>query len=261
MGKILSNRNYKRDLTRLLSLSPDICHKTFQFRRLTGLPGPVQRYFRYVLKEGQPYISSVRLRHTGQFKTGLKGKWTNIEGEEYFTTENPGFIWKGSTRYFTAFDSYLEGKGRLQVYLLSLFRILKGEGVAYNQGELLRWLGESVWFPTNLMPDGRNKPDKVLKWIPVDEQTAMLNLRYYDQLLQFKVHFNEKGEIAEMETKRFMDKKRLETWILQMDAYKEINGVHIPTKAKAIWRLEEGDFCYANFDITEIEYNCTKRKK
>ncbi len=71
------------------------------------MPEPVQRYFNYALKEGQPYISYARITHDGQFKTGLDKGWINIKGEQYATTEKPGFIWKGTTTMFIARDMYI----------------------------------------------------------------------------------------------------------------------------------------------------------
>ena len=40
------------------------------FRELEGLPAPVQRYFRTVLKEGQPMVTGVRVQHRGTFNMG-----------------------------------------------------------------------------------------------------------------------------------------------------------------------------------------------
>jgi hypothetical protein len=37
-----------------------------------------------VLKDGQPYISSVRLEHKGLFKTDLKKAFIKINSEQYF---------------------------------------------------------------------------------------------------------------------------------------------------------------------------------
>lgn len=122
--------------------------------------------------------------HDGQFKTDLKKGWINIKGEEYFTTQKPGLVWKGTTRMFTARDMYIADKGRLIVSVLSLFKVVNGKGEKYNQGELLRWLSESVWFPTNLLPS---------------------------------------------------------------------------ENLQVLWRLKEGDFSYAKFNVKKIEYDQPKK--
>ena len=76
----------------------------------------------------------------------------NTTGEQYATTGKPGFIWKGTTSMFVARDMYISDKGRLIVTLFCLFKVADAKGEKYNEGELLRWLSESVLYPTNLLP-------------------------------------------------------------------------------------------------------------
>ena len=210
-------------------------------------------YFNYVLKEGQPYISYVRITHEGQFKTGLNKKWITIKGEQYATTEKPGFIWKGTTSMFTARDMYIKDQGRLVVSLFALYNMVDAKGENYNQGELLRWLGESVLYPTNLLPGKR------LQWTAIDDQTARLTFNYQGLSLFFIITFNETGEITQMETERYMDEKNLETWVIKLTSYKKINDLFIPTCTEVLWRLQDKDFSYARFIIKTIQYNIPER--
>lgn len=252
-GKINLSMKFNNQVKQLFTQSKDISNKKFSFQQLGGLPEPVQRYFRHVLKDGQPYISYIRLKHDGQFKTDLKKDWVNIEGEQYFTTAKPGFIWKGTTSMFVALDMFIGDAGRLTVTILSLIDVVDAKGEQYNQGELLRWLSESVWFPTNLLPSEN------LHWTAIDTSSAKLTFNYHDLSLFYIINFNDKGEIVQMETKRYMDEKRLETWIIKPDNYEELNGIIIPTKAEVFWRLKEGDFSYARFRVQKIEYDKPER--
>ena len=172
VGKIILSQKLTSDIRLLFSEQPITPGKTFQYSQLTGLPKPVERYFKHVLKEGQPYVCAARLRHGGYFKTAPDNDWIDIEGEEYFTTTRPGYIWNGTTSLFTARDKYLSDKGRLVVFVLSLFKVEDASGQKYDEGELLRWLGESVCFPTNLLPS------EYLRWSPVNGNTAVLNFHY-----------------------------------------------------------------------------------
>ena len=52
-----------------------------------------------------------------------------------------------------------------------------------------------------------------------------------------------------------MDEKNLETWIIKVGGYRELNKVIIPTSFEVLWRLEKAVFSYAKFDITDVEYN------
>jgi hypothetical protein len=249
IGKIRLTIQFNAEVKELFSQSKNISDKIFHYTQLTGLPEPVQRYFKHVLKDGQPYISYARITHDGKFKTGFDKNWIDIKGEQYATTEKPGFIWKGTTSMFVARDTYIADKGRLAVSLFSLYKIVDAHGEQYNQGELLRWLGESILYPTNLLPAER------LQWVSIDLQHAKLTFNYNGLSLFFIITFNEIGEITQMETKRYMDEKNLTTWIIRAGNYKEMNRVVIPLSFEVLWRLEKGDFSYAKFNIKRIEYD------
>lgn len=248
-GRLYFNYRYRKEVKAFFSNAHVVSQKTFRHDQIKTLPPPVQRYFNLVLKEGQPYISFVRLRHDGRFKTDLKKDWVAITGEQYFTTNPAGFIWKGQTGFFTAIDRYRNAKGSIAVSLFSLFKIVGGSGPDYDQGELLRWLGESVWFPTNLLPSGQ------LSWLPVDANTAVLQFNQPHLSLVYTVTFSENGAITQLETKRYMNKKKLETWIGRMSDYKKMNDVVIPAKIEAIWKLEGKEYPYARFRVKDMQYN------
>ena len=72
VGKFLLSKQFHKEVSELFSQSKNISNKIFNYEQLSGLPEPVQRYFKHVLKEGQPYISYVRLKHNGQFKNNTR---------------------------------------------------------------------------------------------------------------------------------------------------------------------------------------------
>ena len=252
-GKINLSVKFRKAVSDLFAQSKNISGQKYSSRQLDGLPEPVQRYFRHILKEGQPNISYARIKHDGQFKAGFNKDWMRIKGEQYATTEKPGFIWKGTTNLFVARDMYISDKGRLIVSLLSTYNVVDAKGPKYDEGELLRWLGESVLYPTNFLPGER------LQWFPIDFHTAKLTFNYNGLSLAFNVTFNVPGEITEMETKRYMDENNLETWIIKPTNYREMDNVLIPTSFEVLWRLASGDFSYAKFNITKVEYDKPER--
>ena len=172
----------------------------------------------------------------------------NIKVEQYATTEKPGFIWKGTTAMFVARDLYISDTGRLIVKLFNLFTVADGKGPNYDKGEILRWLGESVLYPTNLLPSDK------LHWFPIDANTAKLTFHYKGVSLFFNITFNEIGEITEMETKRYLGDNDLKTWVIKATNYKELNSVIMPTAFDVMWRLDKSDFSYAKFNVREVEY-------
>lgn len=252
-GRIHLSMQFTGQVKNLFSNSRGFGSKVFSYRLLEGLPLPVQRYFRHVLKEGQEYTVSARVRHSGWFKTGLDKDWIAITGEQYYTVDRPGFIWKGETSMFTARDMFINDKGSLKVQLFSVLTIVDAQGPEYDQGELLRWLGECIWFPTALLPS------EYISWTAVDSSTAMLHMNYNGISIFYKVTFNEKNEITRFETRRYMDGNRLETWVGTPADYREIKGMVIPLKIEGAWNLDTGYFAYARFILDDIDYNRQER--
>ena len=56
-----------------------------------------------------------------------------------------------------------------------------------------------------------------------------------------------------------MTAERKEKWVCKMANYKEVNGVKIPFSDQAIWRLKDGDHCYAKFEVLKMEYNIPEK--
>jgi hypothetical protein len=248
IGKAALAFRFKNEVSELFANAKDISNIMYHSQDVDSLPEPVKRYFHHVLKDGLSYISYVRMTHEGQFKSGLDKNWVNIKGVQYATTSRPGFIWKGTTALFTARDMYIADKGRLVVSLLSFVNVVDAKGATYNQGELLRWLGESVLYPTNLLPS------KWLTWSAIDSYSARLTFNYKDLSLFFIVTFNDLGEIVQLETKRYMDEKQLATWIIKLENYVELNDVKVPTTFEVMWRLKERDVSYVKFRMTDVQY-------
>lgn len=212
------------------------------------LPAPVAKYLNYVLSDKQRTIKEVFLKHSGYFRTSAKSRWVKIKGKQYFSTVRPEFKWIGKTMLFKAIDQFKEGKGSLRVKLFSLIPVVSAYGTHVDQAELLRWLGESVWFPTNLLPSEQ------LKWGAIDSSTAKITYTYNQINIYYIVTFNDKGEITRLTSERYMEKGRLEKWTGIVSDYKEFDGMKVPSHIEAIWSLESGDFKYVDFYVDSIDY-------
>lgn len=249
MGIVIISAKFKTEVQSMYSRQKTNPVGVFDYRQLAALPKPVRLYFMHILPPGQPYIYSVAMKHSGQFKTSLNGRWSSISGKEYFSAPTPGFVWKGNTSLFTARDMFIGGKGRLVVSIFSIFKIQDRQGAKYDEGELLRWLGESVIFPTNLLPSND------LRWIAVDDSTAQLTYRFNKININYDVIFNDKHEISQMRVMRYMDDGTKHLWINKLSNYKKLNGMLVPTLLEAGWRLRGRYFPYARFRIEEIKFN------
>ncbi|GAB3643641.1 hypothetical protein GCM10027423_42780 [Spirosoma arcticum] len=248
-GRWLVAHQLRRNVADLFALADTGPVDTYDPVQLTDLPAPVQRYFWHVLKPGQPYLRSVRLRHDGQFKTDLKKDWMPITGEEYFLANKPGYVWIGTTTWFTARDQYGAGRGSLTVWFLGTLPIVQGRGPSYDQGELLRWLPEAVWFPTSLLPGGR------VIWSPVDDYSATLTLTDHGQTVSCLMSFNERGELVRCQAQRYRDVTHIETWVGHLSNYQDRHGLRVPTRIEAAWVIKGEEKPYARFVLRDIEYD------
>ena len=69
----------------------------YDARELEGLPAPVQRYFRAVLKDGQPIITAVTIDMAGRFNMSPTGEqWKPFTSRQRVITQRPGFLWDAS---------------------------------------------------------------------------------------------------------------------------------------------------------------------
>ena len=51
------------------------------------------------------------------------------------------------------------------------------------------------------------------------------------------------------------DEYSLETWSTPIEEYREMNGIMVPIKGEALWKLSSGDFSYIKLEIINIEYD------
>jgi hypothetical protein len=225
---------------------------------LENLPLPVQNYFKFALKEGQRYIQTVTLSHTGNFRQDENQKWFNIKGEEYFTTTPPGFVWYGRINvlpmiWLTGIDKLVDGNGSFQVKLLSFVTISDApSGIELNESELMRWLAEAPLLPTSLLPGD------YLQWKQLnDNSIAKAIVHTHGVSVELIFHFDKYGKIIHVEGQRYRtinNEYLKQTWRGYYSNYVSIENMMIPLNIEVKWNSQKGDFTYAKFKIKDIRY-------
>lgn len=260
VGEIMFRSQVEQEIENMFASSENnISDQIFTHEQLEGLPEPVQRYFRYSLEEGQGYISYVRLKHGGTIRQSAEQGWMPVTGEEYFTAQRPGFVWVAKASSFPLFwlaakDSYIEGKGDFQIKLLSLITVAEARDRETDEGELLRWLAETVWFPTALLPSEH------LRWEAIDSNSAKAILTSDSFEVNVTLAFNEKGEVTQLIGDRYRAVEggsyQMQRWLGYYRDYEKIDGVRIPQEIEVAWAdSQDVEFSYARFRITDIEFN------
>jgi hypothetical protein len=248
---------------RIESARMPVTPQVVDFRELDGLPAPVQRYFRTVLKDGRPMVTGARVQHQGTFNTGeATQRWRPFSSDQRVITRRPGFDWDGRVTMMPGLtvrvhDAYVAGEGILHAALLGLIPLadLRGAGDV-AEGELMRFFAEAAWYPTALLPS------QGVLWEALDERSARATLTDGAVAITMSFSFNDSGgiETASAEARgRTVGKQVVPTpWHGRFWNYQERGGMQVPIEGEAAWLLPEGAKPYWRGRITEIEYEFAK---
>jgi len=229
----------------------------FSEHSIRNLPTIVQKYFLKTVPDQKKYISSAMVYQRGEFRSREEHRWSRLRAKQYFTTKEPGFVWKALLSNSmivrkTAILSYFQRKGQGQIRFWGSVVLNEPKGNETSISMLVRYLTESIWFPTALLPS------KTIQWVEVSELTAKVIIRDGRNLASALVTFNNEGDIVQFETDdKFRDFKAVysnERFTLRCSNYKSIDQIRVPTTVEFLWNLESGDFPYAVITVDDIVY-------
>jgi hypothetical protein len=149
-------------------------------------------------------------------------------------------------------DKFIEGKGEMLIKIFSLFPVVNSrDNEKIHTGTIQRYLGEIVWFPSAAV-------SPYITWEAIDDFSAKAFMTYKGTTGRGIFYFNEKGDFIKYSAQRYMgseeDAKRKE-WIITVRESTVMNGIKIPVKMDATWKLESGDWTWLKLEITDIDYN------
>ena len=124
--------------------------KVYSASELEGLPAPVQRYFRAVLKDGQPLIATATFELAGTINMSDTGEnWKLFTSWQRAVVHRPGLLWNGSVAMLPGLtarvhESHIAGTGRLHAAPSILLGHLQPSSVRVRPGSCTvvgDWLG------------------------------------------------------------------------------------------------------------------------
>jgi hypothetical protein len=103
--------------------------------------------------------------------------------------------------------------------------------------------------------------DRNIEWESIDEKSVYAKYTNGNITIGATLIFNEKNELVNfISTDRFetIDGKAYKNypWLTPVTEYRTINGYTLPSAAQLIYQRPEGDFCYGEFTLVNLEYNC-----
>ena len=253
----------KRLMLRLEGTRLPATTSRYDVHELDSLPAPVQRYFRAVLKDGQPVVSAVTVEHIGTFNLKQPGEqWKPFTSRQRVVTRRPGFVWNARIAMVPGLnvfvhDAYVSGEGILNPTILGLFSLADPvEAGVLAQGEFVRFFAETAWYPTALLPS------QGVHWEAVDDRSARATLEDEKVSVTMLVNFNGAGLI---ESVRVAERAAMvgnavvmTAWEGRMSNYQMRDGMLIPLTCEAAWLSPEGRAPYWRGTISSLTYEFYK---
>lgn len=251
------HRTSEKEISAFVSRSSED-KKVITQEMIEDLPSVVQRWLLRSGIIGKGMIHAVYLKQKGEMRTTPDGNWMVVKAEQHFNVIDPGFIWiadVAANPYFhlSGRDKYQEGRGHMLIKALSLITVADSKGKEIDQGTMLRFLGESVWFPSFALSE-------YLNWEEIDSASAKVTMSYGGISASGIFRFNSDGDLVSFLAKRYYDRKEgltLEDWLVETDpnGYREFEGIRVPAKLSVTWKLKGRDFTWYKLEIEDIDYN------
>jgi hypothetical protein len=199
--------------------------------------------------------SKVQLTQVGTMRSKPEASWMNFSATQYYTVDPPAFIWNstidaGSMISIAGRDKFEHGRGNMLIKPLYIYTLANSSGPEIDQGTMLRYMGELIWFPEAAVMD-------YFHWEAIDSTRASLTMTYKGMTAKGIFTFDERGLVKSFSAQRFGDfdgEFRKETWEVRVTEHSEINGHVIGSKCEVVWKLKEGDFGWLKLEVKNIRY-------
>ena len=222
---------------------------------IAELPVPVRRSLERSGVVGLPIPQQVEVTQTGAIQSSPESKWLDFTARETYSLDPPSFTWDArfkiaGIRVGRATDSFADGRGGMRVRLLGLMTVVDETGPEIDQGSLVRWLNETMWFPAVWATD-------VISWEAIDDRCARGRVQVGDLAVDAEFHFDDEGRLVNFHALRYRadgDDLTLTPWSTPISSHGSFHGVELPVGGTAAWALDEGDFHYIRIEATDVRY-------
>jgi len=170
----------------------------------------------------------------------------------------PGFVWAGTARLgplavARARDMYAEGHGRMLVKVASLWPVVDASGEQMDQAAMMRYLNEMIWFPAAFLAGN-------VSFEAVDDGSARVTLTDHGRAATATLVFDTQGRSLTSSpsgtgppaaaTRR--------SGPTPVTGYGEFEGLRLPTRGKAIYKLPGGNLDYIDVTVTDLHYDTAR---
>jgi hypothetical protein len=227
----------------------DTAPSVVRLEAVHALPAPVQRYLRLVLREGLALPHGLLLHQEGTFNMKTDGNgWKAFTAVQRVQLHRPGFVWDARITLLPGVevrvhDSYRGGRGSLHAALWGAVPLTRLDGVDdLARAELMRWLAETPWYPSALLPG------QGVRWQAVDARNADATVQDGDVQVTLRFHFDSDGLVdtvtAASRARLVGGVSRPAPWQGRFWNYALRHGQRVPLQGEVAWLLPGGAMPY-----------------
>ncbi len=251
-GRWQFSRQVDANLAQLAEHVPRRTRQIVRAEDIDDLPPVVAAWLTRAGVIGRPRVRAIHVSQHGKMQQSPGSKWMSFRAEQWFAVPEPAFLWvvEVDARFGLSMagrDYYVDGKGSMRIELVSLIPVVDASGPKLDQGTLVRFLAETMWFPSAAL-------EPYIRWEPLDARSARATMRYCDVEATGVFRFDDAGDVIGFEAPRYRDAV-LEDWILDNDtaAFKQLDGVRIPTRSTITWRNKAGEsWTWLRLEVDEV---------
>jgi hypothetical protein len=224
------------------------------------VPEPVARFLASAVAPNRRPVRAADVDTTGEFRMrpGANG-WRGFRAHQRFNALAPGFVWDARIAmapFFNVFvrDAYVNGRGEMVARALGVYAVANEAGSGeLAEGQLMRFLAETMWFPSAL------RPGNGVTWTAIDDHRATASLTDRRHAVSLQFSFNDRNAITEVfapARMRAVDGTHRPTpGAVRCWDHQERLGFRIPIACEAEWRLPEGPLVYWRGRVTNVRYD------
>lgn len=257
-GRTNIKRTYQKAVQNELDRSAKIKPGILSEADIHHLPAVVQKYLRYTGSVGKTKVVNFRAEFRGGIRFSPSDDFMPLRSVQYNFTDQPSRLFYIVAKKYgipvVGVHLYLNQHAIFKIKILGLFTVVDAKGKEMDQGETVTLLNDMcVMAPASLI-------DHRIRWESIDELSVKAVFTNGHITISALLYFNEKGELS-----NFISNDRFETdgkvyknypWSTPITGYRDVHGYRLPSGAKLLYSRADGEFCYGEFELHNIEYNC-----
>lgn len=242
----------------LRETNPSHAEEVFETGDFADMPAAVQNYMEHCGYIGTPKYSVLNMGYLGaEFHMARGGKQLQIDYYQMNgakTKERVAYIDSAVMGIpFEGLDFFYGGAGGMKGVLAKSITLFDQKSVDLRKAGLATYLAEMFFLPSILLEEGVHLEE-------IDEYHVSATITQGEDTVSGVFTFNEQYELISFVTKERANVDNSGNvsnipWIACCSDYKETgNGLLQPTRLRASWEYEDGEFTYFDGTIDDIVY-------